>query len=92
MHRVAALTGLWALVELVNEGEGVLHNIQDGQQGAREPQEFAEAVEAEVNQVTSQIHHLEERTKQATLKKNGGRDANYEEGTHLIRSTCSVCR
>lgn len=65
MHfdRVAALTSLRALVELVHEGERVLDNIQDRQQSARETQQLAEAVEAEVNQVTGQIHHLEERGK-----------------------------
>lgn len=60
---VAALTSLWALVELVHEGEWVLDNIQDGQQSARETQQLAEAVEAEVNQVTGQIHHLQEKSK-----------------------------
>ena len=59
---VAALTSLWALVELVHEGEWVLDNIQDGQQRAREAQPLAEAVEAEVNQVTGQIHHLQEKS------------------------------
>ena len=59
---VAALTSLWALVELVHEGEWVLDNIQDGQQSARETQQLAEAVEAEVNQVTGQIHHLQEKS------------------------------
>lgn len=65
MHfdRVAALTSLWALVELVHEGERVLDNIQDRQQSARETQQLAKAVEAEVDQVTGQIHHLEERGK-----------------------------
>lgn len=62
MFCVPALTGLGALVELVHEGERLLDNIQDGQQGAREAQQLAEAVEAKVNQVTGQIHHLEERS------------------------------
>lgn len=66
---VTGLTSLWALVELVHEGEWVLDNIQDGQQGARETQQLTKAIETKVNQVTSQIHHLEERSKTSTLLK-----------------------
>lgn len=63
---VAALTSLWALVELVHEGQRVLDNIQDGQQSARETQQLTKAVETKVNQVSSQIHHLEEISKTST--------------------------
>lgn len=45
----------------MHEGERVLDNIQNGQQGARQTQELAEAVETKVNQIASQIHHLGER-------------------------------
>lgn len=52
------LTSLWALVQLVHEGEWMLDNIQNGQQGACETQKLAKAIETKVNQVSSQIHHL----------------------------------
>ena len=55
---VSSLTGLRTLAELVHEGEWVLDDIQDGQQGACETQQLTEAVETKVNQVSSQIHHL----------------------------------
>lgn len=66
LYCVTALTSLWALVELVHEGEWVLDNIQDGQQSACETQQLTKAIEPKVNQVTSQIHHLEERGKTST--------------------------
>ncbi len=66
---VAALTSLGALVELVHEGEWVLDNIQDGQQSACEAQQLTKAIETKVDQVTSQIHHLEERRKTSTSLK-----------------------
>lgn len=59
MH--TALTSLWALAELVHEGERMLDNIQDGQQGACETQQLTKAIKAKVNQVTSQIHHLKQK-------------------------------
>lgn len=65
---MTALTGLWALVELVHEGERVLDNIQDGQQSACETQQLTEAIETKVHQVTSQIHHLEGRSKTSTSR------------------------
>src|SRR4029434_8719015 len=52
------LTSLWALVEFGHVGECGLHNVQNGQQGARESQQLTEAVEAKVDQVPCQIHHL----------------------------------
>lgn len=58
-----ALTSLWTLVQFVHEGERVLDNIQDGQQGAREAQKLTKTIETKVNQVTGQIHHLQERNK-----------------------------
>lgn len=66
---VTILTSLWALVELVHEGEWVLDNIQDGQQSACEAQQLTKAVETKVDQVTSQIHHLEERSETCTSLK-----------------------
>lgn len=69
LYCVAALTSLWALVELVHKGEWVLYNIQDGQQSACETQQFTKAIETKVNQVTSQIHHLEEGEKTSTSLK-----------------------
>lgn len=65
----SALTSLWALVELVHEGERVLDNIQNGQQSACETQKLTKTIETKVNQVTSQIHHLEERSKTRTPLK-----------------------
>ncbi len=62
-------TSLWALVELVHEGEWMLDNIQNGQQSACQPQQLTEAVETKVNQVTSQIHNLEERRRTLTSFK-----------------------
>ena len=62
------LTGLWALVELGHECEGVLDDVQNSQQGAREPKKLAEAVEAKIDQVTSQVDHLEHRG-----RRGGGR-------------------
>lgn len=58
---VVALTGLWTLAELVHEGWWMLDDVEDGQQGAREAQQLAEAVKTKVNHLSSQIHHLMER-------------------------------
>lgn len=69
VYCVTALTGLWALVELVHEGEWVLHNIQNGQQSACETKKLTKAIETKVNQVSSQIHHLEGRSKTSTPLK-----------------------
>lgn len=61
LHSITALTSFWALVELVHESERVLDNVQDGQQGACETEQLTKTVETKVNQITSQIYHLEEK-------------------------------
>lgn len=64
-----ALTGLWAFIQLVDVSEGILDNVQDGQQGACEPQQFTEAVEAKVDQVPCQVHHLGARRKSSSVSE-----------------------
>lgn len=39
----------------------MLDNIKNGQKSACETEKLAETIETKVDQVTSQIHHLEER-------------------------------
>lgn len=45
----------------MHKREWVLHNVQNGQQGACEAQQLTEAVEAKVDQITSKVHHLRKR-------------------------------
>lgn len=54
------LTGFWTLVELVYEAEWVLDNIENGQESTCETEKLAETIEAKVDQIPSQVHHLEE--------------------------------
>jgi len=51
-NSVTALTGLQTFAQLIHEGEWVLHDIQDGQQGACEAQKFTEAIKTKVNQIS----------------------------------------
>lgn len=55
------LTSFWALIKLVYEAEWVLDNIKNGQESACETEKLAETIETKVDQITSQIHHLEGR-------------------------------
>lgn len=59
----SALTGLWSLPKLAKQAKRLLNNVQDGQQGACEAQQFTEVVETKVHQVSSQIDHLTEGTR-----------------------------
>lgn len=44
----------------------MLHNVQNGQQGACETQQLTEAVEAKVDQIPCQVYHLRERDRNIT--------------------------
>lgn len=48
----------WVLVGL-QHGRGALHAVNDAEQCAREPQQLAEAVEAEVDEIVRQADYLQ---------------------------------
>lgn len=55
------LTSFRGFAEFGHERERVLHDVQNGQQGACETQKLTEVVETKVDKIPCQIHHLRER-------------------------------
>lgn len=65
------LTSFWGLAELVHEGQWVLDKIQDSQKRACETQQLTKAIETKVHQVSSQIHHLKNKTQNLSIQLQG---------------------